>query len=46
MDRNTFTGLFLIMIILAGSFYFLRPNEAEMKKAKETERLDSLKKLV
>lgn len=32
------------MIILAGSFYFLRPNEAEMKKAKETERLDSLKK--
>lgn len=44
MDRNTFTGLFLIMIILAGSFYFLRPNEAEMKKAKETERLDSLKK--
>lgn len=44
MDRNTFTGLFLIMIILAGSFYFLRPNEAEMKKAKETERLDSFKK--
>ncbi|WP_426329195.1 membrane protein insertase YidC [Pedobacter sp. R-06] len=44
MDRNTFTGLFLIMIILAGSFYFLKPNEAEMKKAKETERLDSLKK--
>ncbi len=44
MDRNTFTGLFLIMIILAGSFYFLRPNEAEMKKAQETEHLDSLKK--
>jgi len=44
MDRNTFTGLFLIMIILAGSFYFLKPNEAEIKKAKETERLDSLKK--
>lgn len=44
MDRNTFTGLFLIMIILAGSFYFLRPSEAEIKKAKETERLDSLKK--
>jgi len=44
MDRNTFTGLFLIMIILAGSFYFLKPNEAEVKKAKETERLDSLKK--
>ncbi|MBT2561554.1 membrane protein insertase YidC [Pedobacter sp. ISL-68] len=44
MDRNTFTGLFLIMIILAGSFYFLKPNEAEMKKAKEIEHLDSLKK--
>jgi len=44
MDRNTFTGLFLIMIILAGSFYFLKPNAAEMKKAKETEHLDSMKK--
>eukprot|EP01012_Entosiphon_sulcatum_P031766 TRINITY_DN40475_c0_g1_i1.p1 TRINITY_DN40475_c0_g1~~TRINITY_DN40475_c0_g1_i1.p1 ORF type:complete len:598 (+),score=58.27 TRINITY_DN40475_c0_g1_i1:1680-3473(+) len=44
MDRNTFTGLFLIMIILAGSFYFFRPSEAEMKKAKEVEHLDSLKK--
>ncbi|KIA95871.1 preprotein translocase subunit YidC [Pedobacter kyungheensis] len=44
MDRNTFTGLFLIMIILAGSFYFLKPNEAEVKKAKEIEHLDSLKK--
>ncbi|WP_316826983.1 membrane protein insertase YidC [Pedobacter miscanthi] len=44
MDRNTFTGLFLIMIILAGSFYFFRPSEAEMKKAKEIEHLDSLKK--
>jgi len=44
MDRNTFTGLFLIMIILAGSFYFLKPNEAEVKKAKEIERQDSLKK--
>ncbi|WP_316736928.1 membrane protein insertase YidC [Pedobacter aquatilis] len=44
MDRNTFTGLFLIMIILAGSFYFFKPSEAELKKAKETEQLDSLKK--
>jgi len=32
------------MIILAGSFYFLKPNEAEVKKAKEIERQDSLKK--
>ncbi|WP_316845062.1 membrane protein insertase YidC [Pedobacter psychrodurus] len=44
MDRNTFTGLFLIMIILAGSFYFLKPNAAELKKAQETEHQDSLKK--
>jgi len=44
MDRNTFTGLFLIMIILAGSFYFLKPSEAELKKAKEIEKADSLKK--
>ncbi|MCX2574419.1 membrane protein insertase YidC [Pedobacter sandarakinus] len=44
MDRNTFTGLFLILIILAGSFYFLKPSTAEMNKAKEIERLDSLKK--
>jgi len=44
MDRNTFTGLFLIMIILAGSFYFFKPSEAELKKAKETEKIDSLKK--
>jgi len=44
MDRNTFTGLFLIMIVLAGSFYFFKPSEAELKK--ETERItaDSLKK--
>ncbi|WP_316803198.1 membrane protein insertase YidC [Pedobacter nototheniae] len=44
MDRNTFTGLFLIMIILAGSFYFLKPSEVEIKKAQEKEHLDSLKK--
>ncbi|MBC6109436.1 membrane protein insertase YidC [Pedobacter fastidiosus] len=44
MDRNTFTGLFLIMIILAGSFYFFKPSEAEIKKAKEIEKVDSLKK--
>jgi YidC/Oxa1 family membrane protein insertase len=37
MDRNTFTGLFLIMIVLAGSFYFFKPTEAELKK--ETARI-------
>jgi len=44
MDRNTFTGLILIMIILAGSFYFLKPNEAEMKKAKERDSIELAKK--
>jgi YidC/Oxa1 family membrane protein insertase len=44
MDRNTFTGLFLIMIILAGAFYFNKPSEVELKKVQEQERLDSLAK--
>lgn len=34
MDRNTFTGLFLILIILVGSTYFLKPSEQEMKREK------------
>ncbi|MBY0244691.1 MAG: membrane protein insertase YidC [Sphingobacteriaceae bacterium] len=45
MDKNTFSGLFLIMIILAGSFYFFKPSDAEIKKEKERITLDSLKKL-
>jgi YidC/Oxa1 family membrane protein insertase len=44
MDRNTFTGLFLIMIVLAGSFYFFKPSEAEMKKEQERIALDSAAK--
>lgn len=44
MDRNTFTGLFLIMIVLAGSFYFFKPSEAEMKSIQEKHTADSLKK--
>ncbi|WEK20951.1 MAG: membrane protein insertase YidC [Candidatus Pedobacter colombiensis] len=44
MDRNTFTGLFLIMIVLAGSFYFFKPSEAEMKSIQERNTADSLKK--
>ncbi len=42
MDRNTFTGLFLILIILVGSTYFLKPSETEIKK--ETLLQDSLAK--
>jgi YidC/Oxa1 family membrane protein insertase len=44
MDRNTFTGLFLIMIVLAGSFYFFKPTEAELKKESERITADSLKR--
>lgn len=44
MDKNTFTGLFLILIVLAGSFYFFKPSEAEIKKEQERIALDSAKK--
>lgn len=44
MDKNTFTGLFLIMIVLAGSFYFFKPSEAEIKKERDRIAADSAKK--
>ena len=44
MDRNTFTGLFLIMIILAGGVFLMKPSEAELKKEREVQRADSLKR--
>ncbi|SDF06263.1 YidC/Oxa1 family membrane protein insertase [Mucilaginibacter pineti] len=44
MDKNTFTGLFLIMAIIAGSIYFLKPSEAELKKERLVQHQDSLKK--
>lgn len=44
MDKNTFTGLFLIMIVLAGSFYFFKPSEAEMKQERDRIALDSARK--
>lgn len=44
MDKNTFTGLFLIMIVLAGSFYFFKPTEAEINKEQQRVTADSLKK--
>jgi YidC/Oxa1 family membrane protein insertase len=34
MDRNTFTGLFLILIILVGSTYLMKPSEEEIKREK------------
>jgi YidC/Oxa1 family membrane protein insertase len=44
MDRNTYTGLFLIMLILFGSFYLMKPSDADIKKAKIAAHADSLKK--
>jgi YidC/Oxa1 family membrane protein insertase len=44
MDKNTFTGLFLIMLIMGASIYFMKPNEADIRKEKERVHLDSLKK--
>lgn len=32
MDRNTFTGLFLILIILVGSTFLLKPSPEEIKQ--------------
>ncbi|RKD14393.1 preprotein translocase YidC [Pelobium manganitolerans] len=34
MDRNTFTGLFLILVILVGSTFLLKPSEEEIKREK------------
>ncbi len=41
MDKNTFTGLFLIMVILAGGVFFMRPSEAEVKREQQVQ--DSIK---
>ncbi len=45
MDRNTFTGLFLILVVMAASFYFMRPSEAELNQERERIAADSLKKV-
>jgi len=34
MDRNTFTGLLLILVILVGSTFLLKPSETELKREK------------
>lgn len=44
MDRNTFTGLFLIMVIMGASIYFMKPSDADIKKEQQRVHLDSLKK--
>ena len=44
MDKNTFTGLFLIMIIMGASFYFMKPSEADLKKEQLKAHADSIKR--
>jgi len=45
MDRNTFTGLFLILIILVGSTFLLKPSEEDIKKEKARFAQDSIAKI-
>lgn len=45
MDRNTFTGLFLIMVIIGASVFFMKPNEADIKKERERITADSISKV-
>ncbi len=42
MDKNTYTGFFLIVLIIIGSYFLLRPSEAELKKEKLVQ--DSIKR--
>ncbi|MDO3642761.1 membrane protein insertase YidC [Mucilaginibacter sp. L3T2-6] len=44
MDKNTFTGLFLIMVIMGASFFFMKPSEADLKKEKIQAHADSVKR--
>jgi YidC/Oxa1 family membrane protein insertase len=42
MDRNTFTGLFLILIILVGSTFLMQPSEEDIKREKAKQSQDSI----
>ncbi|MXV16294.1 membrane protein insertase YidC [Hufsiella ginkgonis] len=44
MDRNTYTGLFLILIIIVGSTFLMKPSEAELKKERLVQYQDSVKR--
>jgi len=44
MDKNTFTGLFLIMIIMGVSIFLWKPNDTELKKQAARIHADSVKK--
>lgn len=37
MDRNTFTGLFLILVILVGSTFLMKPSEEELKRERQVQ---------
>lgn len=45
MDRNTFTGLFLILIILVGSTYLMQPSDEDLKRERAKQTQDSLARL-
>ncbi|RYE21320.1 MAG: membrane protein insertase YidC, partial [Sphingobacteriaceae bacterium] len=45
MDRNTFTGLFLILVILVGSTFLLKPSQEEIRKEQQRKTQDSLRRL-
>jgi YidC/Oxa1 family membrane protein insertase len=44
MDKNTFTGLFLIMVIMGASIFFMRPSETELKKERLKAHADSIQR--
>src|SRR5437879_1529979 len=44
MDKNTYTGFFLIVLIMLGSYFLLKPSDAELKKEKLVQ--DSIKRAV
>src|ERR1700737_995764 len=44
MHKHTYTGFFLIVLIMLGSFFLLKPSEADIKKEKLKQQLDSIKK--
>jgi YidC/Oxa1 family membrane protein insertase len=42
MDKNTYTGFILIVLIMLGSYFLLKPSDAEMKKERLVQ--DSIKR--
>ncbi|TWR29082.1 membrane protein insertase YidC [Mucilaginibacter pallidiroseus] len=44
MDKNTFTGLFLIMVIMVAGIWIMQPSDADIKKEQIRVHQDSVKK--